>query len=186
MRTPLIIPMMMFGKFRSTVAARDEEGNAIVLRRDAKNRPVYKKVKSWVTHSEKAGDKGVYPSVNHIYTRMAGGRQKLTAPAEKLKKRWEALAYEWVATNGWQLTKEEKVVVELIAHFPADKLRRDTNNVFKLMMDAFTGIIYDDDEYALPRVMDFHRVAEGEQPYFELNIYLKSEEDEVLMQRLAS
>jgi Holliday junction resolvase RusA-like endonuclease len=186
MRSSLIVPMMMFGKFRSTVAARDEDGNTIILRRDAKGRPVYKKTKSWTTHSEKNGDKGIYPSVNHIYTRMAKGRQKLTAPAEGLKRRWEAAAFEWVAQNGWALTSEEKVIVELTAYFPNDKVRRDTNNVFKLLLDSFNGIIYDDDEFALPRVMDFHRVAEGEQPYFELTIYLKSEEDEVLMQRVAS
>ncbi|PVC63355.1 hypothetical protein C2I27_22860 [Priestia megaterium] len=51
--------------------------------------------------------------------------------------------------------KGEKVVVELTAHFPADKSAVIQTHVFKLMMDAFTGIIYDDDEYALPRVMTF-------------------------------
>jgi Holliday junction resolvase RusA-like endonuclease len=185
MRETLIIPMMMFGKFRSSVAARDEDGNTIILKRNAKGKPVYKMVKSWVTHSEKKGDKGVYPSVNHIYTRIGNGRNKLTVPAEKLKEKWEALAYMWVADHNWQLTIEQKVVVELTAYFPADKRRRDTNNVFKLLMDSFTKIIYDDDEYALPRVMDFHKVEVGEDPYFELNIYLKTEEDEVIMQRIA-
>lgn len=185
MRTTLILPMMMFGKFRRERAKRDKDGNAIVKKVDSKGRKVYETEKYWLEHSEKKGDKGVYPSVNHIYTRMAKGRQKLTAPAEKLKEKWETEARMWVEENGWQLTEEEKVVVELTAYFPNDKLRRDTNNVFKLMMDAFTGIVYDDDEFALPRVMDFHRVGEGEKPYFQLDIYLKSEEDEVLMQRLA-
>lgn len=185
MRDTLIIPMMMFGKFRRERAKRDELGNTIIKRRDSKGRPVYETEKYWLTHSEKAGDKGVYPSVNHIFTKMAKGRLKLITPAEKLKERWEAEAREWVAKHAWQMTEGEKVVIEMTAHFPADKIRRDTNNVFKLMMDAFTGVIYDDDEYALPRVMDYHRVAEGEKPYFELNIYLKSEEDEVLMRRIA-
>ncbi|MNI87241.1 Endodeoxyribonuclease RusA [compost metagenome] len=83
------------------------------------------------------------------------------------------------------MTKGQKVVVELTAYFPNDKLRRDTNNVFKLMMDALTDIIYDDDEFALPRVIDFHKVSDEEKPYFKLDIYLKEEEDEVIMQRLA-
>lgn len=185
MRESLIIPMMMFGKFRRERAKRDEQGNAIIKKRDKKGKPVYVTEKYWLTHSQKNGDKGVYPSVNHIYTRMATGRQKLTAPAEKLKELWETEAFIWVQENGWIMTEKEKVVVELTAYFPADKLRRDTNNVFKLMMDAFTDIIYDDDEYALPRVMDFHRVQEGEKPYFKLDVYLKDEEDEILMHRLA-
>lgn len=186
MRKSLVIPMMMFGKFRSTRAKRDKDGNTIVKRVDAKGRKVYETQKCWVTHSKKNGDKGVYPSVNHIYTRMAKGRQKLTEPAERLKEEWEVLAQAWLHETGWQMTKEQKVVVELTAHFPADKIRRDTNNVFKLMMDAFSDIIYDDDEYALPRVMDFFTVEEGQSPYFQLDIYLKEEEDEVLMQRLAN
>lgn len=184
MRTTLILPMMMYGKFASTRAKRDKDGNAIVKKRDSKGRLVYEREKCWVTHSEKDGDKGVYPSVNHIYKRIAHGRQKLTTPAEKLKEKWEAAAHMWVEENGWQLTKEEKVVVELTAYFPNDNLTRDTNNVFKLLMDAFTDIIYDDDEYALPRVMDFHKVGEEEKPYFKLDIYLKSEENEVFMQRM--
>lgn len=186
MRESLIIPMMMFGKFRGTKAKRDEEGNAIVKKRDSKGRLTYVTEKTWVTHSEKNGDKGVYPSVNHIYKRMGNGRQKLTAPAEKLKEKWEMEAKAWAEKHNWEVTKKQKVVVELTAYFPADKKTRDTNNVFKLMMDAFSEIIYDDDEFALPRVMDFHRVKAGEKPYFKLDIYLKSEEDEVIMQRIAS
>lgn len=185
MRTTLILPMMMFGKFASTRSKKDKNGNAIVKKRDAKGRLVYEREKCYVTHSEKKGDKGVYPSVNHIYKRIAHGRQMLTKPAEDLKENWENKARMWAEENGWQLTEEQKVVVELTAYFPNDKLRRDTNNVFKLMMDAFTGIIYDDDEYALPRVMDFHKVGEGEKPYFQLDIYLKDEENIILMERLA-
>ncbi|MGV7000344.1 RusA family crossover junction endodeoxyribonuclease [Priestia megaterium] len=186
MRKTLIVPMMMFGRFRATVAKRDKNGDTIIKRRDSKGRPVYEKQKVWVVRREKDGDPGMYPSVNHIYERMAKGRQRLTEPAEQLKRKWETLAKMWAEEVAWHTTKGEKVVVELTAHFPADKKRRDTNNVFKLMMDAFTGIIYDDDEYALPRVMDFHRVAEGQKPYFELNIYLKSEEDAVMMERYAA
>lgn len=177
---------MMFGKFRSTRAKRDKDGNTIIKSYYKNGSPNYEKQKCWVTHSEKDGDKGVYPSVNHIYTRMAKGRQKLTKPAEDLKAKWEAQAMIWAQENHWEVAEKEKVVVELTAYFPNDNLIRDTNNVFKLLLDAFSKIIYDDDEYALPRVMDFHNVKEGEKPYFELNIYKKSEEDTVIMERLAN
>jgi Holliday junction resolvase RusA-like endonuclease len=176
--------MMMFGKFRSRRAKRDKDGKAIIKGYYKNGKPKYEMENCWVIHDEKNGDKGVYPSVNHIYTRMAKGRQKLTAPAERLKEKWELEARMWAEEVGWQMAEKQKVVIELTAHFPPDNIRRDTNNVFKLMMDAFTGILYDDDEYALPRVMDFHKVQEGEKPYFQLDIYLKEEEDEILMQRL--
>ncbi|MCY9186643.1 RusA family crossover junction endodeoxyribonuclease [Bacillus halotolerans] len=185
MRESLIIPMMMFGRFRSTRAKRDENGNAIVKKLDSRGRKVYEKEKCWITHNQKDGDKGVYPSVNHIYERMQKGRQKLTKPAQDLKKRWEAAAHLWASKTGWTQTSNEKVVVELTAYFPSDNIRRDTNNVFKLMMDAFSEIIYDDDVNVLPRVMDFQKVKENEQPYFKLDIYLKSEEDQVIMERIA-
>ncbi|MCD7910906.1 RusA family crossover junction endodeoxyribonuclease [Bacillus velezensis] len=185
MRESLFIPMMMYGRFRSTRAKRDEYGNAIIKKIDSKGRKVYEKEKCWITHSYKNGDKGIYPSVNHIYERMNKGRQKLTKPAQNLKERWEAAASLWVNKVGWEQTKNEKVVVELTAYFPSDNIRRDTNNVFKLMMDAFSEIIYDDDVNVLPRVMDFQKVKENEDPYFKLDIYLKSEEDQVIMERIA-
>lgn len=183
MRTSLILPMMMYGRFRRERAARDEEGNTIILDRYKNGKPKYKKEKYWLIHSEKAGDPGVYPSVNHIYTRMAKGRQKLIKPAENLKERWEAEAHFWKEAVGWEMTKNEKIIIETTAYFPQDNIRRDINNIFKLLLDAFNGIIYEDDEFALPRVMDFHHVTEGHSPYFELNIYKKSEEDEITMER---
>jgi len=184
MRKSLILPMMMFGKFQSRRAKRDENGKAIIKGYYKNGKPKYETEKCWVIHNESKGDKGVYPSVNHIYTRIAKGRQKLTAAAERLKERWEIEARMWAEEVGWQLTQQQKVVIELTAYFPPDNINRDTNNVFKLMMDAFNGIIYDDDEYALPRVMDFHKVKEGEKPYFQLDIYLKSEEPDIMMQRV--
>lgn len=183
-RMPLKLPMMMYGKFRRRRAKRDENGNAIVIGRYKNGRPKYKMENYWLVHSEKNGDPGVYPSVNHIYTRIAHGRQKLTKPAEDLMKKWETYAMAWANETGWQMTEKEKVVIELTAYFPNDNKKRDVNNVFKLMMDALSGIIYDDDEYALPRVMDFHKVKKGEKPYFELNIYKKSEEEMIQKIRL--
>lgn len=182
MREPLILPMMMYGKFRRERAKRDEQGNTIIKKRDKKGKPVYETEKYWLVHSKKNGDKGVYPSVNHIYTRMAKGRQKLTAPAEALKEEWRMLAYQWAEENNWECVKDEKVVIELVAYFPDDRIRRDTNNVFKLLMDAFIGILYEDDEYALPRVMDFDRVEKEVEPHFVCRVYKKDESLESMNQ----
>src|SRR5690606_12156959 len=95
-RKSLILPMMMFGKFRRERAKRDEEGNTIIKKRDAKGRPVYEKEKYWLIHSEKNGDKGVYPSVNEIYVRMAKGRQRYSKPAEQLFDKWQAEVRKWM------------------------------------------------------------------------------------------
>jgi len=181
---PLILPMMMYGKFRGYRVKRDADGKTIKkVNRNGKEESVREKV--WIIHREEDGDPGVYPSVNHIYVHTGKGGRRLSKPAEDLKKRWEALAAMWVKDTGWTTTSREKVVVELIAHFPNESRDRDTNNVFKLMCDAFNGIIYDDDHYALPRVLDFDTVPPGEKPHFEVYIYKKEHEHDIQMQRLS-
>src|SRR5690606_6559504 len=90
----------------------------------------------------------------------------------------------WAKDNGWEQVENEKVVVELIAHFPAGNKKRDASNALKLMLDSFEGIIYKDDTFALPRIMDFDHVAEGEEPYFELYIYKKEDELDIAYERV--
>ncbi|CDQ41760.1 RusA family crossover junction endodeoxyribonuclease [Virgibacillus salexigens] len=173
----LILPMMMFGKFRSTKPKKDKNGKTM-----KNNKGNYIREKCWVYHDENNGDPGVYPSVNHIYERMAKGRQRLTKPAQELSDKWADLAKMWVRDNEWNFAAG-KVVLELTAYFPNDNRKRDTHNAFKLMMDALEDIIYENDSLALPRVIDFHKVKNGENPYFELNIYKKDKENEVMQNR---
>lgn len=179
---PLILPMMMYGKFRGMRVKRDADGNTV--KKMVKGKETSIKEKVWIIHREEDGDPGVYPSVNHIYVHTGKGGRRLSKPAEALKEKWEALASMWAHDTAWHMTEKEKVVVEMIAHFPDESRDRDTNNVFKLLMDALNEIIYDDDHFALPRVMDFKTVAPGEKPFFELYIYRKADEDEIQQQRL--
>jgi Holliday junction resolvase RusA-like endonuclease len=190
MNSELILPMMMYGKFKSTRVKKDKEGNTLYeldvkgnpkLDKKGKKKPIKKNVT--IYHKEEDGDPGIFPSVNHIYERMRGGRQKPTQAALDLKEKWAVAAQMWMKDNNWTKTELEKVVVEVWAYFPNESRKRDTNNVFKLMMDAFDGIIYDNDFYGLPRVMDFDVVQEGERPYFRLNIYKKDDEDEIMRER---
>jgi Holliday junction resolvase RusA-like endonuclease len=183
MNNPLILPMMMYGKFRSQRVKKDEQGNTI-YKINAKGEKIPVKEKVWIEHKEERGDPGVYPSVNHIYVNMTKGRKRLSKPAERLKEKWSALAKTWAKEHQWEMTQKEKVVVELTAHFPNDNINRDVNNAFKLLMDALEGIIYDNDAYALPRVMDTTKVKDGEKPFFEIHIYKKEDEDEVQQERL--
>ena len=192
MMKPLILPMMMYGKFRTTRVKKDNEGNTIYKRNpdgsyklDKHGRKIPEKEKVWIYHREEDNDPGVYPSVNHIYViNMKHGKKRLSAPAEKLKEKWEVITKEWMEENNWKTTSKEKIVIEVTPYFPNDNIRRDSNNAFKLMMDAFNGLIYDDDYYGLPRVMDFAKVQDGESPYFEVYIYKKDDEYEILQQRI--
>lgn len=169
--------MMMFGRFRRTRAKRDEHGNTM-----KKPNGTYITEKYWKVHKEEDGDPGVYPSINHVYVRMAKGRQKYIKPAEELMDKWANIAKMWAKDNDWDVT-DEKLVFELIAHFPNDNKKRDTHNAFKMMLDTFEGILYENDSKVLPRVMDYTKVKEGESPYFELIIYEKEKEYEVLKER---
>jgi hypothetical protein len=182
MAEPLYLPMMMFGKYKDYVKERDPEtGKYKTVYEKNKNGKLKPKTK-WIVHKEENGDAGFFPSVNHIYTNTRGGGRKLTKAAQDLFDKWQAIAKLWCHNNDWVMTEKEKVVVEVWAYFP-DNQKRDTNNAFKLMMDALEGIIYDNDYYALPRIMDFEILDKNNpdvRPHFKLNIYRKA--DEVDMQ----
>jgi Holliday junction resolvase RusA-like endonuclease len=186
--TPLKLPMMMYGRFRHVRVKHDKEGHTVYLKNTAgeirltpKGKKIPVKEKVWINHV-RGKSNGIYPSVNHIYKRIAHGRQQLNQPALDLLETWKALAYEWAQETHWDHSYNGKVVVELTAYFPNDLKKRDTNNVFKLLMDALEGPIYPNDVNALPRVLDFHTVEE-EEPYFILNIYRKEDEAIVMRER---
>ncbi len=173
----LEVPMMMFGKFRLTRTKKDKKGNKVLNKNGKKVMEKY-----WKEHNPFNGDPGVYPSVNRIYQRVSHGRQKLIKPAEDLMDQWSVLAKMWAIDNEWELT-DDKVIIEMVAYFPRDNRKRDTHNVFKIMMDAFEGVLYKNDEDALPRVMDYKKVEEDQDPYFKLNIYKKEHENDVLYRK---
>ena len=175
---PLRLPMMMYGMFKAQFAKVDKATGEKV--RDAKGKIKYEYKNRKYTPEN---SNGIYPSVNHMYVNGPKGSKRLAKGAEELKDKWYIEAQLWARDNGWSMTDKEKVVVELIAHFPADNKKRDASNALKLMLDAFEGIIYKDDTFALPRIIDFHHVSEGEQPYFELYVYKKEDELNIAYER---
>ena len=90
------------------------------------------------------------PSVNHTYTRTPNG-SALTRQARE----WKELA-QWEAKTTLRYWKicDQKVVLEIWI-FWADRRKRDCDNLLKLLQDALQGIVYTDDRWALPRVMDW-------------------------------
>jgi len=100
---------------------------------------------------------GVAPSLNHLYRNalVRGRRMKVLS---KEAKDWAddtlILATEWRQKNKWQ-TAKGKVIVRMWFYFP-DKRKRDTHNTLKLMLDCFEDArIYENDQLALPQIMDF-------------------------------
>lgn len=157
----LILPMMMFGSYKASWQVKDQNGQKI------------KKTKT-IVHQEELGDPGFFPSVNHIYYSTPRGGRRLTKAAEHLKDRWKRLLLDWCTKESWTMTEKEKVVIEVLFCFP-DHIIRDNSNIYKLLMDAMEGVIFDNDYYALPRTMDFV-VSKLEKPHLRLRIYKKSDE----------
>jgi|SRR5579875_35960 len=181
---PLILPMMMYGKYKDYVKEKDPITGKWKTVYETTKTGKKKAKKKWIIHDESKGDPGFYPSVNHIYQNTRGGGKKLTQAAERLFEKWHALAHLWALDNDWNFDPQEKVVLEITCFFP-DKQKRDASNAIKLMMDALEGVLYQNDYYALPRIMDF-QVLEDKSiaPYFKVVIYKKDEEKEVLKDRI--
>jgi Holliday junction resolvase RusA-like endonuclease len=155
----IILPMMMYGSYMSY--------RTIV---DPKNKKRKKKMKKRITHKEEDGDQGFFPSVNHIYMNTRFGGKKLTKPAEELKEKWSNIFKEACRENGWDTTKKEKVVINLKLYFPDNRVR-DTSNALKLLLDSMEGIVFDNDYYALPRIIDFEVLKDKKiKPYIVVEI----------------
>jgi len=87
------------------------------------------------------------PSVNQCYRRSARGIYKTDHATV-----WQTSAG-WLAKQWWKGSPTDKQVVLNVWVFWNDKRRRDTDNLFKLLMDSLTGIVWVDDRQVMPRVM---------------------------------
>ena len=93
------------------------------------------------------------PSVNHLYFNCHG-RRAMTSQGKDYKVNLKYLAICERQNQGWTPTVGKKVVMEFRIYWP-DKRRRDADNVIKIVQDSFSGILYDDDKFVLPRIMDW-------------------------------
>lgn len=108
------------------------------------------------------------PSVNHMYVNGRIGH-RLSRILSSSAKHWMKSAVEttqkWREFNDWK-TQNDKTIVYLWYYFP-DHRRRDTHNTLKILMDALEEAgIYEDDKYALPRIMDY--VVNKDNPRIEI------------------
>jgi len=89
------------------------------------------------------------PSANHCYLRR--GKHTFKSDEAKL---WQEQAG-WLARKWYRGPLRKVKTVLNIWVFWDDGRRRDCSNLLKLTEDALTGIVWVDDYYSLPRVMDW-------------------------------
>lgn len=90
------------------------------------------------------------PSVNHAYLVRSGRRVKRAeVVAWQEAASWEAV--EWRRKTGWLLPPPDQwIFLDMWVWFP-DYRTRDPSNLLKVLLDAFTGILWHDDNQVLPR-----------------------------------
>jgi len=111
----------------------------------------------------------VPPSENHCFF-TSGHRRILTKEAKDFM--MEAALKAKVASRNanWKIVNGRKVVLLLYFFFP-NRRKKDTHNTLKVLMDSLEGILYEDDYWALPRIMDFD--IDKNNPRLEIVAYLK-------------
>lgn len=83
--------------------------------------------------------KGKSLSLNHMYGQTRAGRRYLSDEGKELKKSWG-----WDAKSQGGVLLSSTVAVTVRLYFP-DYRRRDSQNFLKLVYDAFTGVLWEDD-----------------------------------------
>ena len=100
----------------------------------------------------------VAPSVNHAYRNFDNGNRRMRVPTKKTEQfKQEAgwIAKAWRAHTSWVIPPEDQKIIVRMWVYWQNRSRRDADNLFKVTLDALTGILYLDDRMCLPRVMDF-------------------------------
>lgn len=107
------------------------------------------------------------PSVNHLYFNCHG-RRAMTSQGKAYKAGLGTLAAFEKDRQNWVYQIGKKIVMELRFFWP-DRRRRDCDNLLKIIQDSFSGILYDDDRWVLPRVMNWQ--LDKLNPRVELKIF---------------
>lgn len=108
------------------------------------------------------------PTLNHVYRNVAINRRITTRDGQKWVADVRTIARIAMMEQGWQRSKDEKLVAEVTIYWPTRR-KRDVENVGKLLWDALEGIVYENDQWLLPRYMDFH--VDKHNPRVEIRFY---------------
>lgn len=125
------------------------------------------------------------PSINHMYVN-ARFKKRIAKVLSHAAKIWfeEAviITNNWRQFSNWQ-TQDGKTVVNIWFYLP-DNRRRDTHNSLKILMDALEdGRIYEDDRYAMPRIMDYEIDKDNPRIEIEFKVFTN---DEKIIEKIAT
>jgi len=112
------------------------------------------------------------PTINHVYRNIAINRRITTNEGQRWVKEVQLLARECISRQKWIMSRDEKLVAEVMIFWPTRR-KRDVENVGKLLWDALEGIVYENDHWLLPRYMDFQ--VDKHNPRVEIRFYRQSE-----------
>lgn len=98
------------------------------------------------------------PSLNHSHINIQRGKRLMRVRSEATKNfmmdaGW--IAKSWKNQTGWTIPDEGQKIAMRVWFFWPDKRRRDQDNPLKLLQDSLTDILWIDDRWVLPQVMDF-------------------------------
>ncbi len=108
------------------------------------------------------------PTLNHVYRNVAVNRRITTRDGQRWVRDVQMLAQAAIRQQGWQKSTDEKLVAEVTIFWPTRR-KRDVENVGKLLWDALEGVVYENDQWLLPRYMDFH--VDKTNPRVEIKFY---------------
>jgi len=93
------------------------------------------------------------PSINQLYATFRG-RRIVSRKGKEWKEGIRTLTAFEKDRQNWVYSIGKKLIMEIWIWWP-DYRKRDADNILKIIQDAFTGILYDDDKWILPRIMDW-------------------------------
>ncbi len=110
------------------------------------------------------------PSLNNVYRNVRINCRIITSEGKAWQERAQGIASRAAHNQHWILSKNEKLVMELTFFWP-DARKRDCDNSLKLLGDTLEGILYENDKWLLPRVLDFS--IDRESPRVQIHIFKK-------------
>jgi crossover junction endodeoxyribonuclease RusA len=94
------------------------------------------------------------PTVNHCYKRRKNKRLYLSDEGESYKDLVKSCALSVARREKWQMIKAGKFIHIAISFELINRKFSDPNNLVKLTIDAFQGILYENDKWVLPLIWD--------------------------------
>jgi len=109
------------------------------------------------------------PSINHAYY-YHNNRKIRTTKTKAYDKQVQEIIQQIMKEQEFEIfPNDTKIRMDMWFHFP-DARKRDTHNTFKIPIDAMEGILYYNDYWVLPNIVDFD--IDRKNPRLDLKLYI--------------